>query len=326
MNTITEISVVMSVYNTDKYLDESIKSILAQTYENFEFILINDGSTDASLEIIEKYAHKDKRIILISRENRGLIASLNEGIKLARGEYIARMDADDISLPTRFEEQLAFMKRNEGIGVCGTAVIGFGENIKRSIWRLSTNDSSLKTELLFSSIFAHPSVIFKKSLFTQYNLSYESEFKHAEDFRLWTKMAEFTRFANLKKPLLKYRILENSVTREADKNREDRYHVIKSIFSKYLSKLEIENSEEENRLHFNLTLNDRIQDSHIEFKKLREYFNKLLEANNNKNVFNKAELKKVLGKKWLWNLYYKRELKGVFSIYFFYGLWSIVSK
>ncbi|HIP11775.1 MAG TPA: glycosyltransferase family 2 protein, partial [Arcobacter sp.] len=100
------VSVLLSVYNGEKYLDEAIESILNQTYQDFEFIIINDGSTDKSLEIIEKYKKEDNRIVVISRENKGLIYSLNEGISQAKGKYIARMDADDISLATRFEEQV----------------------------------------------------------------------------------------------------------------------------------------------------------------------------------------------------------------------------
>ena len=115
------ISVVLPVFNGDKYLSEAIESILNQTYINFEFIIINDGSTDGSLTIIENYRVKDNRIVVISRENKGLIASLNEGIRIANGGYIARMDQDDLSLPTRLEEQVKFMDSNQ-LDICGTYV------------------------------------------------------------------------------------------------------------------------------------------------------------------------------------------------------------
>jgi len=150
------ISVVLSVYNAEKYLVEAIKSILNQTFKDFEFIIINDGSTDKSLEIIESYQKEDERIILISRENKGLIASLNEGIEKAKGKYIVRMDADDISLSTRFEEQVKIMEENQNIGLCGTSVIVFGNNIKNDVWKLSKDDKTIKTELLFSSPLFHP--------------------------------------------------------------------------------------------------------------------------------------------------------------------------
>lgn len=318
------VSVVLSVYNGEKYLDEAIKSILNQTYKNFEFIIIDDGSTDKSLEIIKCY--DDKRIVLISRENRGLIASLNEGIKKAKGKYIARMDADDVSLPLRFGEQIKFMEKNLDIGICGTAVIGFGENIKENLWKLSTNDKTIKTELLFSSCFAHPTVMIRKRIMLENELYYDENFVHAEDFELWTQMAKYTKFANLKTPLLKYRIIDSSITREADKNIEQRYQTIKAIFEKSLKKLDIKNNEEENQLHFNLTVNNRIAQHDISFDDLNSYFSKIIQANRKKNIYDTLELKKVLGKKWLWNVYYRKNMKAIFSKYMFYGIWSRLTK
>ena len=318
------ISVVLSVYNGEKYLAEAIESILTQTYENFEFIIIDDGSTDKSLEIIKSYS--DRRIVLISRENRGLVSSLNEGIEKAKGKYIARMDADDISFNTRFEEQVTFMEANKSIGVCGTAIIGFGEGMVERISTYATQNSRLQTELLFSSIFAHPTVMIRREILVVHNLKYEKESLHAEDFALWVTLAQYTKFVNLKKPLLKYRILQDSITREADKDTEQRYKTIKAIFENSLKKLDIQNSEEENRLHFNLTVNTRIAENKISFFDLKRYFSKIVDANSKKKVFDNVELKKVLGKKWLWNLYYRREVGALFSKYFLYGLWSMIKK
>ncbi|CAA6819082.1 MAG: Glycosyl transferase family 2 [uncultured Sulfurovum sp.] len=317
------ISVVMSVYNAEVYLDEAIESILNQTYKSFEFIIINDGSTDKSLDIIEKYADKDNRIVLINRENRGLPYSLNEGILLAKGKYIARMDADDISLPSRLEEQVSFMGNNPEIGVCGTAVLNLSTG---SSWILSSTDKMLKSELLFSTVFAHPTVMMNKALLLENQLFYNETFLQSQDFELWIRLADYTKFANLKIPLLRYRILEDSITRQANRKIEERYKRIKSIFEKSLKKLGIQNSEEENRLHFNLSVNSRIEENNIEFSVLKKYFQKIIEGNKQKNIFDDTELLKVLGKKWLWNMYYKKEIKGFFSKYFFYGLWSMLSK
>jgi len=318
------VSVVLSVYNGEKYLDEAIESILNQSYENFEFIIIDDGSSDKSLEIIHSY--KDKRIIVISRENRGLVSSLNEGIEVAKGVYIARMDADDISLATRLEEQVIFMEKNLDVGICGTGIIGFGEDIKEKPWLLSSADKTIKTELLFSSCFAHPTVMIRRELIVKNKLFYNEEFLHAEDFELWTRMVGYAKFANVKRALLKYRIINDSITRAANRDEENRYKVIKSIFESYLQRLKIENSEEENRLHFNLSENIRIRDNNIEFSSLESYFSKIIEANNREKIFDNLELKKVLGKKWFWNVYYRKNIKALFSKYFFYGVWSVLSK
>lgn len=225
------ISVVLSVYNAEKYLVEAIKSILNQTFKDFEFIIINDGSTDKSLEIIESYQKEDERIILISRENKGLIASLNEGIEKAKAKYIVRMDADDISLSTRFEEQVKIMEENQNIGLCGTSVIVFGNNIKSDVWKLSKDDKTIKTELLFSSPLFHPTVIMRRDIILKYNLFYNKKFKHAEDFELWTRFAKYTKITNIQKPLFKYRILVDSITRAADKDVD---RSVNSIISKIL--------------------------------------------------------------------------------------------
>jgi len=318
------VSVVLSVYNGEQYLAEAIESILNQSYTNFELILVDDGSTDSSLEIIKSY--DDKRIILISRENRGLIASLNEGILKAKGKYIARMDADDISLSTRFEEQVAFLEQNPKVGLCGTAIIGFSEEKDGAVWILAHKSETIKTQMLFSSSIAHPTVMMRHELILKYQLFYDENFKHAEDFELWTRFANVTELANLKIPLLKYRVLKNSASRMADKDVNRRYEIISNITKSYVKKLKIQNSKEESWLHFNLSTNDRMNESNISFDKLNDYFIKLLKANKQEKLFNSLELKKVLGKKWLWNFYYRREVKALFSKYIFYGIWSLLRK
>ena len=316
----------MAVYNGEKYLSEAIESILVQTCKSFEFIIINDGSTDKSLEIILHHQKQDNRIIVISRENRGLIASLNEGIKKAKGKYIVRMDADDISLPTRFEEQVEFMEDNPDIGISGSAVIEFGENVETFIRKPLKNNEVIKSELLFSSTFAHPSVIMNKEMIFKYNLFYDNNFLHAEDFELWTRMAKVTKMANISKPLLKYRIVKNSITREANKNREERYLIHKKIFNSFLEELGIQNSDEENKLHFNVSLYKRIKEHKICFKQLENYFNKLIISNDEKNIFDNYELKKALGKRWLVNVYYRKNIRRFFSKYTLYGIFSLINR
>jgi len=318
--------VVLSVYNGEEYLNEAIDSILAQTYENLECIIINDGSTDGSLEIIEKYAKEDERIVIISRENRGLIESLNEGIRRAKGEYIARMDADDVALPLRFERQVAYMQEHPGIGICGTAVEVFGENVHRHIWRLEGEDRHMKAMLLFSSVFAHPTVMMRKSLIFKHNLFYDPKFIYAEDFELWTRFAQHTQMANLQEPLLQYRIVQNSVSREADRDVKRRYEVMSQIPLSYFDKMGIEQSEKRSWLHFNLSTNLRIEQSKIDFSELSQYFSLLLKKNDETALFDSNALKKVLGKKWLINLYYRKRIKAVFSKYFIFGLWDMVIK
>jgi len=233
------ISVVMSVYNAEKYLDEAIQSILTQTYKDFEFIIINDGSTDKSLKIIEKYKNQDERILLISRENKGLIASLNEGIEKARGEYIARMDADDISLPSRFEEQIEYM-RNENLDICGTSIQLFNENKLYKIWNYPRNNNDIKFILMFMSAFAHPTVIIKRDIFN--NIKYE-DYKHAEDYKLWCDIAAYGyRMGNVDKVLLKYRYHDEQVSKKNNIEQRNKTFKISEYYLKKIGQEKILNS------------------------------------------------------------------------------------
>lgn len=209
------ISVVLPVYNAEKYLDEAIKSILNQTYTNFEFIIINDGSTDSSLEIIKKYKNQDDRIILITRENRGLIASLNEGIEQSKGKFIARMDADDISLPTRFKKQVTLMENND-IDICGchfSMINKYGKYIK-TIYCPLNNDSML-LYLTIASPFAHGSVMINRDFLVKHNLKYgQSKHNNTEDKALWVSMYDNgARFDNINEVLFEYREFNESLSK-----------------------------------------------------------------------------------------------------------------
>lgn len=319
------ISVIMSVYNAEKYLSEAIESILNQTCRNFEYIIINDGSTDKSLEIIEKYNTLDDRIILINRENKGLITSLNEGIDLSKGKYIARMDADDISLPKRFEEQINFLEKNTDIGVCGTWVEVFGENIKDTLWKMPFIDEELKPRLLFSVTFAHPSVMMRKELIDKYSLKYKKQYKHAEDYNFWLDFSKYTKFANIPQKLLRYRYLETSISRVADNAKdEQRYQIISSIFKEMLNGLGVKNTEQESRLHFTIGLNERIVKADVDLEFLSKYLSKLIEANRNTKVFNQKYLEQFLTKKFLIVVYYKIKKRdfSFFSAVFYRLFWQ----
>lgn len=214
MNNNPIVSVVMPVYNAEKYLDEAIESILNQTYKDFEFIIINDGSTDKSLEIIEKYKNQDERIVLISRENRGLIASLNEGIEKAKGKYIARMDADDISLPERFEKQLELMEK-ENIDICGchySMINKYGKYI--DMVYVPLDNLSLLLYLILAVPFAHGSVMMRKSFLDNKNLEYGQKADFAEDKALWIQMYEFNaKFGNVNEVLFEYREFSQSLSK-----------------------------------------------------------------------------------------------------------------
>lgn len=324
MNNNPIISVVMPVYNAEKYLDEAIQSILKQTYGDFEFIIINDGSIDKSLEIIEKYKKQDERIVLISRENRGLIASLNEGIKKAKGKYIARMDADDISLPNRFEEQLKIMENDKEIFVCGSWVNVFGENRKEKISKYFQHDKQIKANLIMSCCFAHPSVMMRRDAFVDNNIWYDENFKNAEDYHLWTQLAKVGKFYNIPKVLLNYRFLETSITRVADKNELQRKQVYTNIFSEALNLIGYKRTEEEIELSFIISHKDRIKVNKIDLNKLKVYFDKIVQVNQKNKFVDGFTLYKMLGNRWLLNFIINKNIKSIFSKYFLYGIISVI--
>ena len=208
-----KISVVLPVYNAEAYVDKAIESMLHQTYADFELIVINDGSTDRSLEIVRSYA--DPRIKVVSRENRGLVASLNEGIALAQGEYIARMDADDISLPQRFEKQVALLDAMPTVAVCGTwaDVIDAQGAVKGDYTYPPINTKAIRAYVLRHNPFIHPTVMMRKNVFEKVG-GYWKAFKHVEDYELWTRIVFAYDVANIPEKLLHYRVTDEGVTRE----------------------------------------------------------------------------------------------------------------
>lgn len=207
------LSVLMPVYNAEKYIQAAVESILQQTFTNFEFIIINDGSTDNTKKILQKYADKDKRIHLISRDNRGLVHTLNEGISLASAPLIARMDADDIAVPTRFHQQVDYLNNNSDV-VCvgGHAIIIDDRDRPLTELAVPKNDFEIQQLLLkgHASVF-HPAVMYRKQAVQQAGL-YRKEFYPAEDLDLWLRLGELGKFANLEIAVIKYRFLSNSIS------------------------------------------------------------------------------------------------------------------
>jgi glycosyltransferase involved in cell wall biosynthesis len=196
------ISVAMPVYNCEQYVGAAIESILGQTFDDFEFIIIDDGSTDNSLAILRQYEKMDSRIRLISRENRNLATTLNDIIDVARGEWIARMDQDDIALPLRFSRQLEKLSAT-GADICGTWVKFFGTTDQR-ILRHPESDEALKLELLFGAPFAHPTVMMRADLVK--GLRYDKAWEKCEDYDLWERAARAGwKMTNVPEVLLNYR-------------------------------------------------------------------------------------------------------------------------
>ncbi len=202
------ITVLMSVYNAEKYLSDAIESILNQTFRNFEFLIINDGSTDRSIEILHKYAAADERIRLVNNEtNKGLIACLNDGIEKSVGEYIARMDADDISLPYRLEKQYDFLEKHPNyvcVGCKSIMIDPHGEDLKVFPF-YGGNEAIVKAMLNgVGGAIIHPSAMIRKSTLLKSG-GYNPDFLHAEDMDLFLRLTELGLVANIPEILFKYR-------------------------------------------------------------------------------------------------------------------------
>ncbi|BBO77657.1 hypothetical protein DSCW_50740 [Desulfosarcina widdelii] len=210
-----KISVVMSVYNTEKYLSDAIDSILGQTFSDFEFIIVNDGSTDRSRKILESYT--DPRILIIDQGNTGLARALNNGIEKSKTNLIARMDADDISLPNRLQRQYEFMVDNPDVIAVGSNAINIdysGNYVFTTAKKIYNNE--IKKNLP-NTPFIHPSVMFKKDAFLKAG-KYCNKMVKAQDTVLFNRMAKFGNFHNIEEPLIQYRIVPsaNSLRKKLD--------------------------------------------------------------------------------------------------------------
>lgn len=212
------ISVILPVYNTEQFLKDSINSILEQTYTNFEIIIINDGSSDNSQSVINSYA--DNRIICIHQEqNMGLIPSLNNAIHIAKGDFIVRMDADDIAIKNRIQLQVQYLIENPSIDIVASHAIFFEEDINTPIsnWDLdlATNTpEEIKKALIWENCIIHPSVCMRSEIAK--SLLYDPAQKNYEDYDLWLRATSYNiNIGKINEPLLYYRVQPHSITQTA---------------------------------------------------------------------------------------------------------------
>lgn len=275
------VSIVMSVYNREAFIGQSIESMLKQSYPAFEFIIIDDGSTDATASIIRSYAQNDKRIRLISRENRGLPASLNEGIVLAKGEYIARMDDDDLSVPRRLELQVDFLKSHPEVLVVGGWAKNFGD--KNNTMKVPQESGKIKTKLLFGSAFIHPTVMFRRDFFDRFGLFYDESLKKAQDYDLWIRasMVEGMEFGNIAKVLLLRQTYAPAARKEATMTQTDNTVKLQErLYARFGMAGEWEKIAP-------LVLDRKLVKTKEEGDRLYRFFQKLLERNDSLGLYEK---------------------------------------
>jgi glycosyltransferase involved in cell wall biosynthesis len=235
----------MPVYNGEKYLKEAIESILCQTFKNFEFLIINDASTDSTEDII--FSYKDERIVYIKNEkNLKLVKSLNKGIDIARGKFIARMDADDISYPHRLETQIEYLMQNNDCAMVGSWAEVINEQGEIFKYREPPTDyKELKAQLFFYNRIVHSSVMGKAEVFREFK--YDEKFLDAEDYYLWTLITEKYKFYNLDQYLLKYRLHDCNVSELNSDNQKESF---KKVVELQISRLGIKIERDRLMQHF----------------------------------------------------------------------------
>ena len=300
------ISIILPVFNCEKYIDKSINSILNQSYRNFELIIINDGSTDKSENIIKSF--RDKRIRYYSQENQGLAKSINQGIKLARHEYIARQDADDISLPQRLEKQITYLQSNPNCNLLGTwaKIINEDKITNRYLIHPSTN-SGCVYKLLFDCCFTHTSVMIRKSIFKEVGTFNENNDKvPPEDYEMWSRIAKKSNVANIPEVLVYFR--EHSSSMSYNKPLKLRYNAAKISIDNILYFSGQENYKIANSIATIYYGLDNILDEKINFLEIKNLLfsiiRKLEISKNDRNSFYMDTRKLILKLRIKWFLNY----------------------
>lgn len=288
------VSVVMPVYNSEKYIKESIDSILAQTYSNFEFIIVYDKSTDKTLDIIKSY--QDERIKIINGDNCGLAAALNKGILSSKGKYIARMDSDDISLPERFEKQVEYLENNPEISLLGSWQEHFGN--ENNIHKPQAEPDFAKMMLVFGCDFCHSTVMFNRLAFMQNFLLYPTN-SIQEDYELWSKAIGVIKVANIPEVLGRYRVSGENITNNKI-DELDSYEAkialnnIKKYFKINLDDEKYYLTQRRNNPYWQMSKDDRIAYQ----KELKDLYLKIEKQNKKIKFINPNNMHEALKKSW----------------------------
>ena len=287
------VSVIMAVHNGEGYLDDAVKSILSQTFSDFEFIIIDDGSTDGTAALLKEFERSDRRIRLYWNEkNLGLSQSLNIGLGFARGEYIVRMDADDISLPERLRKQVEYMECHADVGVCGTWAELIGD--QTGSLKHPTAHDEIYTKMLFENGIMHPTVIMRLAVLDQNNLRYEVREPYIEDYDLWSRAIPFMQFANIPEVMLHYRLHRaNTYNLHGDEQRIGRAR----IYARMLSRLQIDATEADLSLHEKLGMY-QYESAYAFAQSAHAWFEKLLYANSLVELFPQRVLEAQLARRW----------------------------
>jgi glycosyltransferase involved in cell wall biosynthesis len=301
-----QVTIIMPVYNGEMYLREAIDSILDQTLADFEFLILNDGSSDHSADIVRSY--DDPRIRLLENEaNLGVVQTLNRGLDLASGTFIARMDCDDRSLPNRLARQVAFLNDHPEVGICGTWMEGIGTRAGY-IWRYPTDPERIRCCLLFESALAHPSVMMRRDLLERFELRYSMAYQHAEDYGLWVQAARHFALANIPEIVVQYR---KHAQQTGLKQQKGLLAATTRIRLEQLDRLGVRPRPDEAALHDAISI-AQVQPTREFVTRAGTWLEKLKGANDQAGVYDQAAFAAELGWRWFWTCRLSTKL----------GLWS----
>lgn len=286
------VSVIMGVYNGDDYLAEAMESVLGQTLVDFELLAIDDGSVDGSWPVLETFAARDRRVVLVRHHgNLGLTRTLNEGLSMARGEYIARLDADDVAFPERLARQVSFMDCHAEVGVSGTWARETGSNVVRE---MPTEDGPIRCGMLFSNTLLHPTVILRRDLLVRTNAHYDPSYRQAQDYDLWTRLTPHTRFANLPQILVQQRIHPDQISALHAVPQET---YADQVRLRQLRQLALEPNAQELRLH-SLLAHGLVEPTQEFTANCETWLQKLHRANEAARLYPEPDFSDLLGHHW----------------------------
>jgi len=314
----TLVSVCMPVYNREDFIEEAVRSVLDQTYSNFEFIIVDNGSTDSTVSIIQSF--NDDRIKLVRNEaNNGVIYSRNLIMNLAKGTYIAVLDSDDSWFPTKLEKQLQFMEKHPQYGVCGTWGWRCSPDGTKKLWNYPKKDAEVRVRMLWGNAVIHSSMFIRKSTIEKNNITYSADHKYSEDYELLRNIIKYARAYNIPEPLLNYRIHKNQIT--VMNNTTQRMDAFRTS-TDYLSDIGVRLLKSQ-AVAYNKLFNHQYSLDIDSLHELREFFEILL---SDTTIDYYEELKKDLSEKWFLACYHSSQ-NGLSSIKtYFSGLHFLQNK
>ena len=288
------LSVIMPVYNAERFVSKAIMSILNQTFDNLELILIDDGSSDHSLAQIQSIS--DDRIKLFRNDkNRGIVYSRNKGLSLAKGDFIGMFDADDVAYPEKFEEQISFLQQNKDYGMVGSWANFIDENDNRlpGGWKLKAPPQMIPSIMLFKNYFLQSAVLYRKECISRF--SFRDGLDILEDYMIWLEVISEFKAWNLQKPLVHYRVHDGGVTKSKSKEMLAKE---KKVFKMQLLELGIDPTDRELDLHL-LTRNDNPVSDIKTLQSIEIWLLKILGRNEELEVYNNKLLTRVVFNRWL---------------------------